>query len=153
MNIRSARPPLRVVTSSWFTELPPEIVRIGISRGPTRGQRGYRRFPALAPGPWYKTASEQEYILLYKAQLAALDPFVIADQIHVLAAGASCAALLCFEKAETRGAWCHRALIGAWLSTALGSVVCEWGYEHQAVHPLLPPSLRKQREKGPPAPT
>jgi hypothetical protein len=151
MSFRSARPLLRVVTSSWFTELPPDIVRIGISRGPPRGQRGYRRLPDLAPGPWHKTASEQEYISLYRTQLEALDPYVMIDRVRTVTAGASCAALLCFEQAEVRGVWCHRSLAADWLSKALGSVVDEWGYEHQTAHPLLPPSLRKQREKRSPA--
>jgi hypothetical protein len=35
-----------LVTSSWFTELPPTFCRIGISRGTPRGKAGFRMYRA-----------------------------------------------------------------------------------------------------------
>lgn len=140
--LSSASP--QIVTASWFTPLPPDVARIGISRGPPRGQRGYRRLPALAPGTWYRTASEAEYIRLYRAHLMTLDPEHVRGQIRSLATDAQCAALLCFEQPGPSGSWCHRSLAAQWLTDALSIAVPEWGFESlsAAEHPMLPLSLR-----------
>ena len=61
------------VTASWSTKLPDRFARIGISRGPPRGQRGYRMYAALAPGPWFRSVDADEYCRRYMLQLAALD--------------------------------------------------------------------------------
>ena len=42
-----------IVTSSWLTTLDPSTYsRIGISRGVPRGQRDFKRYTKLNPGPW-----------------------------------------------------------------------------------------------------
>lgn len=132
-----------LVTAAWHTRLPPEVARISISRGPPRGQRGYRRLTELAPGPWFATADEQEYIARYSAQLAALDPVAVYQLLIELACGAPTAALLCFERPATSDGWCHRSLAAGWLARALEIAVPEFGYAHltQEQHPMLPPSL------------
>jgi hypothetical protein len=62
---------MRIYTSSWFTRLPPDMLRIGISRGTPRGQpASYRRRPELAPGSWFKSVDPAEYYRWYMAQLA-----------------------------------------------------------------------------------
>jgi hypothetical protein len=46
------------IAGSWFVPLPPDHVRVGISRGVPRGTRaGYRRFTALNPGPWFNSVT------------------------------------------------------------------------------------------------
>lgn len=96
MNISDSRPAFRVFTSSWFTELPPDV----------------------------------------------------ADRLGVLATGAPCVALLCFEQPDTHGMWCHRSLIAVWLSDALGSVVNEWGYEDLTNHWALISSSASKKSTG-----
>jgi uncharacterized protein YeaO (DUF488 family) len=142
MNTFARNQSMKIYTSSWFTSLPSDVIRIGVSRGPPRGQRGYRLMREVAPGAWFRTASEQQYIALYQAQLAKLDPLRVLDRLLELSSGASSVALLCFEKADTGDTWCHRSLLAAWLSEGLGTMVHEWGYGDHAAHPLLPPSLR-----------
>ena len=133
-----------VVTASWFSDLPPDIVRVSITRGTRRGQRGYRRLPLLAPGPWFRSVQEEEYIRRYTNQLEGLDPQQVYRRLSECAGGAPTVALLCFERAGTDDGWCHRALAGAWLSKALDMPVPEYGYAvlPQEQHPMLPPSLR-----------
>ncbi|MGD9804312.1 MAG: hypothetical protein AB7E81_22200 [Hyphomicrobiaceae bacterium] len=63
-----------IVTACWSTPLPSEFCRIGISRGPPRGQKGYRRYERLAPGPWMRWVGDAEFIRLYFLQLSQLDP-------------------------------------------------------------------------------
>lgn len=142
MSSRSRK--VRIVTASWFTKLPDDVARIGISRGLPRGQSGYRRLPSLAPGRWYRSVGEEEYIQRYREQLAALDPHEVYERIVGYAAGAQTAALVCFERPGTTDGWCHRAISARWLSDGLGVAVPEFGCEElvQAEHPMLPPSLR-----------
>jgi Protein of unknown function, DUF488 len=134
---------LKIVTASWSTVLPPDIVRVGISRGGARRQRGYRLLPALAPGAWFKSVGETEYIERYQLQLASLDPQAVYGTLCDMAHGAPCVALLCFERAGTDDGWCHRSLAAQWLSAGLGADVHEWGYETVPPnrHPLLPLTL------------
>jgi hypothetical protein len=78
----------RVYTSSWFTTLPPEIQKIGISRGTPRGYpAGYRRMMELAPGPWFNSVTPAEYHRLYMAQLGALDARAVQGKIYLLSGG------------------------------------------------------------------
>jgi hypothetical protein len=51
-----------VKTASWFTPVPADHIRIGISRAvPRRFAPGYRVFRALAPGPWFNSVDTAEY--------------------------------------------------------------------------------------------
>ena len=144
---------LRIVTASWYSALPSDVVRVSISRGPRRGQRGYRGLPFLAPGRWYRTVDENEYIDLYNEQLGHLDPDYVSHRLIGCAAGAPIVALLCFERPFTDDGWCHRSLTAAWLSKEIGVPVPEFGYEHlpQADHPMLPPSLKRSFSPSEPA--
>jgi len=107
--------PLTVVTSSWSTQLPEGYARIGISRGSPRGQRGYRTYRALAPGPWFSSVSEDEYCRRYRALLDALDPRKVLAILAELA-GPRIPALLCFERPPPDPSWCHRGLVSAWFA-------------------------------------
>jgi hypothetical protein len=128
-----------IKTASWFTSLPPDHVRIGISRGTKGVPAGFRRYPRLAPGEWFKTVPLEEYVRRFHAEvLDRLDPLLVAAELHAIAEGAT-PVLLCFERPET-GDWCHRAFVASWLATGTGKPVLEVGFEHlpQDQHPLLP---------------
>jgi hypothetical protein len=128
-------------TASWFTELPDDHIKIGISRGvPRHLATGYRIYRKLAPGPWFNSVSVEEYCRRYHGEiLAPLDPRAVADQLVSLADG-KVPVLVCFERPNT-GKWCHRALVAEWLAEALGQVVPEFGFETlpQHEHPLRRP--------------
>jgi hypothetical protein len=132
-------------TSSWFTMLPSDHMRIGISRGQPRGQAaGYRMYRKLAPGPWFNSAGPEEYYHLYKTEiLAPLNPQVVLGDLVELSLG-KVPVLLCFERPNGRD-WCHRAMAADWLSNELGFPVPEFGCEHfdQKNHPLMPKALRR----------
>ena len=140
-------------TASWFTKLPDDHKRIGISRGtPRRLPPGYRVYRELAPGPWFNRVGIEEYYYLYRTEiLGRLDPRAVADRLTELAGGLV-PVLLCFERPPAQaamisgdGEWCHRAMVAEWLSDALGVVVPEFGYEDlpQHEHPLIPAQLRR----------
>jgi hypothetical protein len=118
-----------IKTSSWFTKLPPDHVRIGISRGTPTAQRApfvtYRR---LQLDPWFKTcATPQEYVrLYYREVLSKLDPKAVVGALDAIADG-GIPTLLCCEAPPPNPAWCHRALVSAWLFDELGLEVCEFG--------------------------
>ena len=137
------------VTASWSDRLPDGYARIGISRGPPRGQRGYRMYHALAPGPWFRSASEEEFCALYLAQLDCLDPNHVVHELAAIAEGMT-PALLCFERPPPDPAWCHRGLVAGWLYDQLGIEVREVGHEHLGAgwsHPKLPPGRHLERQR------
>lgn len=119
-----------IVTASWYTILPAGYARIGISRGTPRGQRGYRMYRALAPGPWLRSVGEIEFGQRYWAQLQALDAARVVAEMQALAAG-KIPALLCFEKPPPDPNWCHRGAVSAWLADVLGLDVPEYGHRDQ----------------------
>ena len=133
------------VTASWSTQLPGDLVRIGISRGPPRGQRGYRMYSPLKPGPWFGTVPPKQFYKLYMAQLAELDPERVVTELNALAAGRT-PALLCFEPSPPDPRWCHRVLVAGWLMDSLDLDVLEYGHEGEGAgwsHPKLPSFLRR----------
>ena len=140
-------------TASWFTKLPDDHKRIGISRGvPRRLPAGYRVYRALAPGPWFNSVGIEEYYHLYRTEiLDRLDPRSVADDLTRLAEGLV-PVMLCYERPPAQstmiagtGEWCHRAMAAEWLAEALGFPVPEVGFEDlpQHEHPLMPPQLRR----------
>jgi len=135
----------RIVTASWLASLPQDVLRVSISRGAPRQQRGFRKLSALAPGAYFRSVSEAEYIRLYSQQLAELDPVALYGELSKMARGNRSVALCCFERPATDDGWCHRSLAATWLAAKLDMIVPEFGYEHlaQDEHPMLPPSLRR----------
>jgi hypothetical protein len=135
-----------VKTSSWFTPLPATHFRIGISRGqPRNAVAGFRMYRKLAPGPWFNSVGIDEYLHLYQAEvLDRLDPATVVHELDELAVG-RIPVLLCYEKPDGSGGFCHRSLVSVWLANTLGLVVPEFGFENRAIgeHPLLP-SMAKQ---------
>lgn len=110
---------LEIKTASWFTLLPDDHVRIGISRGTPRGQAaGYRRYPALAPGAWFNSVTPAAYLLRYGEILDALNPGQVAADLARIAEGRT-PVIVCFESAAKIGAgetFCHRHLAARWLA-------------------------------------
>jgi hypothetical protein len=137
---------MKIYSSSWFTDLPPTIQKIGISRGTPRGQKaGYRLMKELAPGDYFRTASPEEYHERFMAGLADLDPETILAKIKSLAAGRD-VALLCYEKPTDPAAWCHRGQIAGWIWDQFGIKVYEFGLEDQGFgwqNPKLLPQFRR----------
>ncbi len=131
-------------TGSWFTVLPPDHIKIGISRSAPRGlAAGYRLYKRLAPGPWFNSVGPIEYDRLYRTEiLTRLDPKKVAADIAQLAAGKT-PVLCCYEKRPNEE-WCHRSMAALWLSDALGCPVPEFGFEQlrQREHPFMPAELR-----------
>lgn len=119
-----------IKTASWFTALPADHVKVGISRGvPRRMAPGYRRFRWLQPGPWFRSVTPSEYLELYSNILAALDPQQVADDLCRLAAG-GIPVMCCYEspaRIQSGEQWCHRHIVAAWLRDRLGLVVEEVG--------------------------
>ena len=133
-------------TASWFTPLPEDHMRIGISRGtPRRMAAGYRLYKPLAPGPWFNSVGVEEYYDRYRTEiLGALDPRKVRDDLQRLSLG-KVPVMLCYERPGGAD-WCHRAMAAEWLAEALGTPVPEFGYETvpQGEHPLMPPQLRRE---------
>ena len=126
------------VTASWYTKLPETYLRIGISRGPPRGQRGYRMYSPLAPGPWFRSLDANEFRKRYLAQLGNLDPVKVLEDLAAMAKGRT-PALLCFES-STETAWCHRGLVSAWFADTIGLHIVEYGHADAGwgwAHPML----------------
>lgn len=142
---------MRILTSSWFTPLPDDHLRIGTSRASPRDiGSGYRTLRALAPGPWFRSCpTPEKYRERYFDEvLRHLDPARTVAKVSAIADGRT-PVLVCFEPPDavaTGRGWCHRALISAWLFDALQLEVRELGMEDAGFgwrHPLLHPSLRR----------
>jgi hypothetical protein len=137
-----------IKTSSWFTKLLADRCRIGISRGTPSAQKApYRNYRQLTPGPWFKTcATPQEYVRLYYTEvLSKLDPKAVVAALVAMADG-GIPTLLCWEAPPPNEAWCHRALVSAWLYDELGLEVPEYGHEALGFgwqHPKLHPTLMR----------
>jgi hypothetical protein len=117
-----------IKTASWFAPIPADAIRISISRSVPRGfPAGYRTFKKLAPGHWFKIATPAEYLGLYGAVLAALDPQEVASRLQELA-GDKVPTLCCWERAEAIHSgeqWCHRSIVAQWLEDRLGVTIDE----------------------------
>jgi hypothetical protein len=133
-----------IKTASWWTPLPDDHVRIGISRGTPRFRvaAGYRLYKRLNPGPWFSSADTATFTERYHAEvLHRLDPEQVLRELVALAPG-RVPVLVCWERVGGVQ-WCHRSLAANWLAAGLGIVVPEFGFEDlpQDRHPLLPPAL------------
>lgn len=136
----------QIWTSCWSAKLPDDIVRIGISRGvPRRSPAGYKRFPPLYPGAWFRSASEDEYVRLYGAEvLSHLDPGqLVANLLRI--SGHRPLALLCFERCGIDG-WCHRGLAALHIYDGTGLEVREYGFDGVGMnHPMLPQRIQNAK--------
>ena len=112
-------------TSDYFTYR--GAGRIAISRSVPRNlSPGYRIYRPLAPGPWFKSVSYEEYREKYFHQLSELDPALVWKTLHDLADGHE-PVLLCYEKEPfDSGHFCHRRMVAEWFERELGFSVPEW---------------------------
>src|SRR5437660_1783561 len=104
-----------ILTANWSAQLPAGATAVGISRGTPRDRAGFRRLPALFPGPWFRSVAPETYLRRYAEILARLDPVAIRDQLLTFGA---MPVLLCFERAADIHAgrcFCHRHLVAQWL--------------------------------------
>ena len=138
----------RIFTSCWSTKIDEsQFRRIGISRSTPRGQKGFRRYAKLNPGPWFRSIpDEREWAKRYREEiLAPLDAQQTIDELLAMAEGRA-PVLLCWEPPEPGDDHCHRGLVAAWLWEEARVTVCELGFENEgcgASHPKLPRSLRR----------
>jgi hypothetical protein len=141
---------VKIVTSSWFTELPPEFCRIGISRGTPRGQAGFRMYRRLQPGPGTLKLPDRVFTERYLREvLGQLDPRQTVDELIEIAGGKT-PALLCFEHPRS-DARCHRGIVSAWLEAEIGLDVPEYGREQDGCgidHPKLCAEARAFFSRG-----
>jgi hypothetical protein len=125
---------MTIWTASWSTKVPPGYTRVRISRGGPRWlpAGSYKTYSSLFPGKWFNSVSPQEYLDLYNAILAKLDPRRVVDDLEALGPNPT---MLCFESAkdiESGHKWCHRSIAAQWLGDTLGIKVEELN------HPDLP---------------
>jgi hypothetical protein len=121
-----------IFTASWFTPLPENCIRIGISRGVPRNLGGgYGVYRTLAPGPWFKSETDPVQWLrrYWEETLAPLDPVETVEAILVKADGLT-PVLCCWEAPPPNSDWCHRAVVSAWLADELGLEIPELGHDH-----------------------
>lgn len=118
-------------TATWTTKLPPDHLRVGVSRGALRGTpAGYRRYIVLSPGAWFNSSTIPDYLKLYGAVLEQLSPERVVRDLLALDPG-KVPVLVCYEnpKSIAQGAcWCHRHLVAQWLEDRLGIQVEEVGF-------------------------
>ena len=120
---------MTIWTAAWSTKLPPGHTRVRISRGGPRWlpAGSYKSYSAFFPGKWFKSVSPPEYLDLYNAILAKLDPRRVVDELEAFGPNPT---MLCFESAkgiEAGICYCHRRLAAQWLEDSLGIKVEEVG--------------------------
>jgi hypothetical protein len=96
---------MTIWTAAWSTKLPPGHTRVRISRGGPRWlpAGSYKSYSAFFPGK-----SPPEYLDLYNAILAKLDPRRVVDELEAFGPNPT---MLCFESAKDIEAgicYCHR---------------------------------------------
>ena len=132
-----------IKTASWFTPLPDDHLRVGISRGvPRFGQigKGYRMYRKLrlARGSALSARPVSSSAIRPRSSTAWI-PSACSRSCRDRRWPRACAGLL--RAAEPTTTWCHRSLTARWLSEALGQPVPELGFEGAGLHPLRPPAL------------
>ena len=100
------------IQTSCYSKVPPGLQAICISRGMPRGKQ-YKRYWPLAPGPWFKSVSEEEYRRRYFAQLNQLDVVDVLCDLYALT-NQQRVILLCYEPP---GQFCHRRLFAEWVES------------------------------------
>ncbi len=111
-------------TAAWSQYTGPGRISICLGR-PWRAPPGFRVYRPLNPTwPMLKLPHEQ-YVPLYEAILAGLDPARVWDDLHQLAGDAE-PHLMCFERWPlAEGEHCHRHQAAKWLERELGVEVPE----------------------------
>lgn len=115
-----------IYTSNFarIKKLPAGIEPVSIARGAPWWFKG-NECEALMPTEEILALDIAAYTPRFRALLSDLDPAQAARELD------GCA-LLCWEAPNVK---CHRRLVAEWLETALGIVVCEFGFERCATLP------------------
>ena len=116
-----------IFTSSFFDSVG-RAGRVSIARWEPQGVADFKRYPALAPGAWFRSVERPEYDDLYLDQLYRLDPNQVLADLRGLAGAGATPVLCCWElrwQIEAGRAWCHRHLVAAWLKGELGIEIAE----------------------------
>lgn len=136
---------MAIFTSYWARHLPPDHVRISVSRGSPRWMKPQPRLAAMVPGQWlYTTDDPERYRQLYVSQLQCVDAGELVQRIEQIAGGRP-AVLCCFCKPGA-GRWCHRSWASVFFAHRANLDVPEFGMEAEgsgAAHPLLPAEYRR----------
>lgn len=115
-------------TGSYFTTFgaPGRIVTsLGNPRSPAFA--GLPHYSPLKPKRDHLRLGFEEYVEAYTRDiLCRLDPFVVISDLRNLAQGAT-PIILCYERPPLhRENFCHRKIVGDWLTRTLGLQVAEW---------------------------
>ena len=107
--------------TSYYARVKPNKNAICISRSMPKWDT-YKRYFPLAPGPWFKSVTQGEYVDKYFNEiLLKLDPQKVWDELNELAEGGE-PILLCYESPNK---FCHRRLVAQWFETSLNVKVPE----------------------------
>src|SRR5215211_2458311 len=106
---------MRLFTSFWANRELADVdaTLVSVSRGAPRWSLPftYRRLPAFAPGDRaWREADKERFEAAYVTQLEELGAERILTDLERLAAGKA-AVLLCWERLDAPGEWCHRRLL------------------------------------------
>ena len=119
---------VRIVTASWRDPLDPvAFLRVSISRMSPRNLSGYRGYPRLAPGDWWRSIGDPaEWAARYETDvLVKLDPAQVVADLMAMAPDGRTIALCCWETYDPYSGWCHRGQVASWLHQRLGLAVAE----------------------------
>ncbi|MBC7880380.1 MAG: hypothetical protein H7Y37_03540 [Anaerolineae bacterium] len=83
------------------------------------------RYPALAPGAWFKSVEQPEYEQLYAEILEGLEPQQVWNDLHDLADPYE-PIILCWESLKKPDQFCHRRFAADWFTVHLGIDVDEF---------------------------
>lgn len=105
-------------------------VPVGISRGTPKWQLPYRyrMLRSLAPSlEAFVIEDEGEFSVVYRRQLEVLGPERIVSDITRISEqhGGLPLCLLCFERLDEPGGWCHRRVLADWIEKNVGVEVPE----------------------------
>lgn len=110
---------------------PEELIPVSISLYPPKGWTGHHYLPLCPEKDIFRevksTGNHQTYVRHLLDQLDHLDPAHVLDDLRNMSGGKP-VVLLCFEKERPtvgNDIFCHRTVVGQWLSSKLGIVVPE----------------------------
>lgn len=117
--------------------LPAGLTPVSIARTAPRWYVGAKE-SLLAPDAKILRLPRAEFDAAFAEQLARLDPREIFERLG------DASVLVCYEGP---GYWCHRRLVAEWFESALGVVICEFGFSREVMPPYrkLPPAPAKAK--------
>jgi len=141
---------IMLVTASWRASIDTDqFLRVGISRMPPRHLRGYRTYPPLLPGSWWRSiADPSAWATRYQEDLDRLDPGKVLADLTAMVPDSRGVALCCWEPPPPGDEWCHRGLVSLWFFSKLGIAVPELGHEDRGCgrcHPMLHTTIRSAK--------